>query len=449
MSPFPAVSDGARAGSGRLHGESSRPRYPQRVSSRNRLEVDVPRTLSRLLLPVAVLLGSVTLPATPAVAQDPCASPGGVDGSPSISAIQYEDEDPVYSREVSRSRTDPFAEDAHDVVISGGGWGHGVGMSQYGAQGAAAVYGCTASQILSTYFPNTTIEGRNSRDELRLKLWTTDASGVTSVWAEKQTDWTRCDRNDTNCDEEPVFVQEANTTVRVSVGPQNFRIQNDDGVDVTVPDRIESLLKVDHDGTLIKVLQGAGDARASGRAIRWGTLEFDFADFSFGQKLFTTEVIRSGGASGMTADLPARPRRGAVVLAHGGAALAGHRRTVVRRISRGVPERDVPDRRAARPRDGLPLRPRGDHGRPGLGRRGQGPRRTELVPGLEAGRGGDQRLLRRAERQGVHHLLLLLPRRGLPRRVHVLDTGLLLRRRVPVGEGLRQPAVPLVPGVQP
>lgn len=43
-----------------------------------------------------------------------------------------------------------------DFVLVGGGWGHGAGMSQYGAQGAGLL-GCTATQILTTYFPGTSI----------------------------------------------------------------------------------------------------------------------------------------------------------------------------------------------------------------------------------------------------------------------------------------------------
>jgi stage II sporulation protein D len=35
----------------------------------------------------------------------------------------------------------------------GGGWGHGVGMSQHGAAGLAAA-GFTARQILKHYYPN-------------------------------------------------------------------------------------------------------------------------------------------------------------------------------------------------------------------------------------------------------------------------------------------------------
>lgn len=45
-------------------------------------------------------------------------------------------------------------------TISGGGWGHGVGLSQYGARGRADA-GHTAAQILGAYYPGAAIEGRS------------------------------------------------------------------------------------------------------------------------------------------------------------------------------------------------------------------------------------------------------------------------------------------------
>src|SRR6476620_3920354 len=42
------------------------------------------------------------------------------------------------------------------LVFSGHGWGHGVGMSQYGAYGYAQ-HGSTFEQILSHYYPGTTL----------------------------------------------------------------------------------------------------------------------------------------------------------------------------------------------------------------------------------------------------------------------------------------------------
>ena len=48
------------------------------------------------------------------------------------------------------------------LVFSGHGWGHGVGMSQYGAYGYAQ-HGWTAQQILAHYYPGTTAARRPSR----------------------------------------------------------------------------------------------------------------------------------------------------------------------------------------------------------------------------------------------------------------------------------------------
>lgn len=44
-------------------------------------------------------------------------------------------------------------------TISGGGWGHGVGMSQYGAKGRADA-GQSAAQILAEYYPGAVVESR-------------------------------------------------------------------------------------------------------------------------------------------------------------------------------------------------------------------------------------------------------------------------------------------------
>jgi stage II sporulation protein D len=43
------------------------------------------------------------------------------------------------------------------ITASGAGWGHGVGMCQWGAVGRARA-GQDASTIVTTYFPGTTLE---------------------------------------------------------------------------------------------------------------------------------------------------------------------------------------------------------------------------------------------------------------------------------------------------
>jgi SpoIID/LytB domain protein len=63
----------------------------------------------------------------------------------------------------------PRASATGDVVFRGGGWGHGLGMSQYGAQGAAKL-GCTYDQILARYYAGTEVVSRPMPDRVRLRM---------------------------------------------------------------------------------------------------------------------------------------------------------------------------------------------------------------------------------------------------------------------------------------
>ncbi|MBA2317738.1 MAG: cell wall-binding repeat-containing protein, partial [Euzebyales bacterium] len=88
-----------------------------------------------VVLVLAAGLAAGVLPAVPALAA--CPAPGGA----SI----------------------PNAEPAPgDLTILGRGWGHGVGMSQHGAQGAARL-GCTHEQILAAYYPGTQLASRDDQ----------------------------------------------------------------------------------------------------------------------------------------------------------------------------------------------------------------------------------------------------------------------------------------------
>ena len=55
------------------------------------------------------------------------------------------------------------------VVFRGHGLGHGLGMSQYGAQGAARL-GCTAPEILTTYYPGTRVAGAAMPSKVTVQL---------------------------------------------------------------------------------------------------------------------------------------------------------------------------------------------------------------------------------------------------------------------------------------
>ncbi|HAM43556.1 MAG TPA: hypothetical protein DCM67_00835 [Propionibacteriaceae bacterium] len=55
------------------------------------------------------------------------------------------------------------------VIVTGAGWGHGKGMSQYGAYGAASK-GLSYSQILAFYYPHTTLKGTSNKT---MRVWIT------------------------------------------------------------------------------------------------------------------------------------------------------------------------------------------------------------------------------------------------------------------------------------
>lgn len=55
------------------------------------------------------------------------------------------------------------------IALAGGGFGHGVGMSQYGARGAALL-GCSYQTILATYYPGTQVKAQAMPDSVRIGL---------------------------------------------------------------------------------------------------------------------------------------------------------------------------------------------------------------------------------------------------------------------------------------
>ena len=65
------------------------------------------------------------------------------------------------------------------ITIDGKGWGHGVGMSQYGAYGRA-LNGDT-SEILEFYYPSTTLTASESLPvDLRVHLFSGEGATVTT-----------------------------------------------------------------------------------------------------------------------------------------------------------------------------------------------------------------------------------------------------------------------------
>ena len=69
------------------------------------------------------------------------------------------------------------------LVVNGHGWGHSLGLSQYGAQGAARL-GCSAATILATYYRGTTLERRDVRPSVTLRLLSAEPAGRSTVTAQ-------------------------------------------------------------------------------------------------------------------------------------------------------------------------------------------------------------------------------------------------------------------------
>ena len=67
-------------------------------------------------------------------------------------------------------------------TVTGHGWGHGRGMSQYGARGAA-LHGLTAQQILDFYYPGTATTALVAGNVIRVRLMAAPAPAVTVLGA--------------------------------------------------------------------------------------------------------------------------------------------------------------------------------------------------------------------------------------------------------------------------
>ncbi len=79
--------------------------------------------------------------------------------------------------------TEKIATSASAVTITTSGWGHGRGMSQYGAQGAAK-QGKKHTEILSFYYPGTKLEKLKKDDTIRVWI-TADTDNKVHVYAAK------------------------------------------------------------------------------------------------------------------------------------------------------------------------------------------------------------------------------------------------------------------------
>ncbi|MDP9395815.1 MAG: SpoIID/LytB domain-containing protein [Actinomycetota bacterium] len=191
---------------------------------------------------LAVALGSalvvpVTGGATPAVAAT-CPEPGGVT--------------------IARA---PLPE--ADVVFRGRGWGHQMGMSQYGAQGAASL-GCTYRDILATYYPGTTLGSRTQRSAVKIDMLTNGGSATLTAETGGVT-WLVTGGDSAS--------QPKGATWKVVRYGSGARVWDGASYVLTVPAGGE--VRVPHSGTVVRVrTYTAGGSAVLDRRMRWDSARF-------------------------------------------------------------------------------------------------------------------------------------------------------------------------------
>ncbi len=205
------------------------------------------------------------------------------------------------------------AEDAA-LVLGGGGWGHGVGMSQFGANGAAHL-GCTTATILQTYYPGTELGVMPSQRDaiavhlLKRKLESTTIRTTGASAGGVDLPWNACDLAGTTC--ETVAMQPPGSDWLVTPVTDGTFVLSSPGVDVTTcpvtaegveqpagchwrGGDVETRLRMVHDGTVIRVVE------ASGRRVKWGFTEFDYSSKS-GGTTYVTQYVTGDDEADLTA----------------------------------------------------------------------------------------------------------------------------------------------------
>ncbi len=149
------------------------------------------------------------------------------------------------------------------VVVYGQGWGHGMGMSQYGAEGAAKL-GCGYRTILTTYYHDTSVVSRSLTSPVLLQL----ASASPQPRLDAQTGSVRWVAGSASA------VQPRGTTWTVT----RRTVRGQAGLSLHDPNGTRRLfvpngatLSAQHSGTVVKVRPTGS---TSGLVTRWDTARF-------------------------------------------------------------------------------------------------------------------------------------------------------------------------------
>ncbi len=171
---------------------------------------------------------------------------------------------------------------ASAVKVYGHGWGHGMGMSQYGAQGAARL-GCSYRAIVGTYYRDSSVVTRALDAPVVLSL--ANLTSTAKLDAETGTvRWVDDDRS---------VVQPQGSTWSVT----RLRVSGRAGIALLDATNTRKLFVEDgteltarHAGTVVKVRPTGG---SSGLRTRWGNARF----VGSGLGIRVTEVINAGKAT--------------------------------------------------------------------------------------------------------------------------------------------------------
>ena len=156
-----------------------------------------------------------------------------------------------------------------EVRFEGAGWGHGVGMSQYGAY-ARARDGQSRGEILHAYFTGTQLEPRDTTGGidvgLRQDVRTNNSTHVDVTPVGDEVEWHVTDR-----DTEETLTQPADETWFVCANGSSTRIQDaacgtdaDEREDIGSFGATDAFFDIDHHGTVIKTSDAGGE-------FKWGT----------------------------------------------------------------------------------------------------------------------------------------------------------------------------------
>ena len=245
--------------------------------------------MPRSWLAVALLIGlmATAAPAVPAQAASGCLPSGGA-GQPLVTSTE--------------------APAGAALVVAGGGAGHGMGLSQYGARGAALL-GCSADQILAVAYPGTTRTKLAALDTVRVGLaqpsQQADAPLTVPVTAvDGDVGWRLCDA-DGSCQQvasQPTGQRWQVRAVRASATDADggFVLERvaDDGTVTPVWHGGDYTTTLDamHDATVVAVTVGARTWQ-----LKHGYLRFDsyLPDAGHARLFVVSHVTTGGGASGL------------------------------------------------------------------------------------------------------------------------------------------------------